>query len=94
MDKFQKCIEKFIQWHLLAAAIITAAPVTLEDHVHLHGLHHLVAGAIQEGELAWQSTFAMTCAKLDGALVWDGRGYVIWTYCLILSHFTLCTALI
>ena len=94
MDEFQKCVEEFIQWHLSAAAIITVAPVTSEDHVHLHGLHHLVAGAIQEVELAWQSTFAVTCAKLDRALVWDGQGYVIWTYCLIRSHFTLHTALI
>ena len=94
MDEFQKCVEEFVQWHLSAAAVITAASVTPEDHVHLHGLRRLVAGAIQEGELVRQSAFAATCAKLDGALVWDGRWYVTRTYYLILSHFTLCTALI
>ena len=94
MDEFQKCVEEFIQQHLLAVAVITAVSVTPEDHVHLHGLHHLIAGAIQEGELVQQLTYVATCAKLEKVLVWDGQGYVIQTYCSIPSHFTLCTALI
>jgi hypothetical protein len=36
-----------------------------------------LAGAIQEGELVRQPTYATTCVKLDRALVWDGQGYVI-----------------
>jgi hypothetical protein len=73
MDEFQEHVEDFIQQHLLAAAIITAAPVTAEEcHVHLYGLQCLVAWAIQEGELVQQPTYAAICAKLDRALVWDG----------------------
>ena len=95
MDEFQERIEDFVQWHLSAAAIITAVSATAEeDHVCLHGLRRLVAGAIQEGELVRQPTYAVTCAKLDKALVWDGQGYAIQTYNLIPSLFTLCTALI
>ena len=94
MDEFQKCVEEFIQQHLLAASILTVASVTAEDQVHLHGLRRLIAGAIQEGELVRQPTYAETCAKLEKALVWDGRGYVIPTHWLILSHFILYAALI
>jgi hypothetical protein len=78
MDEFQEHIEDFIQQLLSVAAIIIAVSVTAEaDNVHLHGLCHLVAGAIQEGELVRQPTYATTCVKLDRALVWDGQGYVI-----------------
>jgi hypothetical protein len=70
MDKFQEHVEDFIQQHLSAVATITTAAE--ECHVHLYGLCCLVAGAIQEGELAWQPTYAAICAKLDRALVWDG----------------------
>ena len=46
------------------------------DCVYLHGLRCLVAGAIQEWELVQQPKHAATCAELDSALVWQGRGYV------------------
>jgi hypothetical protein len=73
IDEFQEHVEDFIQQYLLAVAIITTAPVTAEEHhVHIHRPHCLVAGAIQEGELVWQPTYAAICAKLDRALVWDG----------------------
>ena len=44
-----------------------------------------MAGAVQEGELVRQPKYAATCAKLDKAIVWDGRGYVIQTH-LSLPH--------
>src|SRR5258707_12547400 len=44
--------------------------------MYLHGLRRLVAGAAQEWELVQQPKDATTCAKIDGALVWQGRGYV------------------
>ena len=47
-----------------------------EERKSLHGLWRLVAGAIQEWELVQQPNHAALCAKLDGALVWQGRGYV------------------
>jgi hypothetical protein len=57
-----------------------------EEHVRdrLHELRRLVAGAVQEWELVQQPKHAATCAKLDGALVWQGRGYV----CPILHLFS------
>ena len=42
----------------------------------LHRLRRLVAGAIQEWELAQQPDHAYICAKIDNALVWQGKGYV------------------
>jgi hypothetical protein len=47
-----------------------------QDRIYLHGVRRLVAGAFQEWELAQQPKHAATCAKLDHALVWQGRGYV------------------
>jgi hypothetical protein len=47
-----------------------------EDRVYLHRLRRLVAGATQEWELVQQPQYAAACAALDGALVWQGRGYV------------------
>jgi len=44
--------------------------------MYLHGLRHLVAGAIQEWELVQQPKHAAICAELDSALVWQGRVYV------------------
>ncbi len=48
-----------------------------EDCICLHGLRRLVAGAVQEWELAQQPEHSATFAKHEGALVWQGRGYVI-----------------
>jgi hypothetical protein len=92
MDEFQKCVEEFIQRHLLAAKIITATSVTAEDYAQLHGLRRLIAGAIQEAELVRQPAYAETCAKLDKALVWDGRRCVVHTCYLMLPHLTLFAA--
>jgi hypothetical protein len=88
MDQFQKHIEDFIQERLLEAASITALHTEEEDSVPLHGLRCLVAGAVQEGELMQQPEYAATTAKLDGAIVWYGRGYVIQTHLLFppLTH--------
>jgi hypothetical protein len=81
MDQFQKHVEGFIQERLEEAANITAVPGNAEeDSTRLHCLRRLVAGAVQEGELAQQPDYAATCAKLDRAIVWDGRGYVIKTH--------------
>lgn len=78
IDQFQKCVEDFIQERVAEAMTITAVPGT-EDSVHLHGLRRLVAGAVQEGELACQPDHAATSAMLDRAIVWQGRGYVVQT---------------
>jgi hypothetical protein len=48
-----------------------------EKRISLHAIRRLVAGADQEWELAQQPEYAAKCAKIDGALVWQGRGYVI-----------------
>lgn len=48
-----------------------------EDRICLHGLRRLVAGAVQEWELAQQPEHAAAFAKYEGALVWQGRGYVV-----------------
>jgi hypothetical protein len=77
-DQFQKHTEDFIQERLAEAANIMAVPgKEEEDSVRIHGLRHLVAGAVQEEELVQQPDYAANCAKLDRAIVWDGRGYVI-----------------
>jgi len=76
-DLFQMHAEDFIQEKLSEAASIMATPGIEEDPIHLHGLRRLVASAIQEVELVQQPGYAATCAKEDGAIVWDGRGYAI-----------------
>lgn len=88
MDHFQKHVEDFVQERLLEAASIMALDTEEEDFVRLHGLRRLVAGAIQEGELARQPEYAATTAKLDGAIVWYGRGYVVQIHLLFspLTH--------
>jgi len=81
MDQFQKHVEAFIQDRLAEAASIIKVPgAEEEDSIRLHGLRRLVAGAVQEGELVRQPEYAVTCAKLDGAIVWHGRGYVIQSH--------------
>ena len=83
MDHFQKHVEDFIQVRLLEATSIMAMPGAEEkDSIRLHGLRRLIAGAVQEGELVRQPEYAATCAMLDGAIVWGGRGYVIKTHSL------------
>ena len=77
-----KCyMDKFINEHLYKKEFIVLMPCVSkvdeeEEHKSLHGLWRLVAGAIQEWELVQQPNYAALCAKLDGALVWQGRGYV------------------
>jgi hypothetical protein len=88
MDQFQKHVEDFIKEQLTEAANIMAVPGKEgEDSIRIHGLRRLVAGAVQEEELVRQPDYAATCAKLDRAIVWDGRGYVINTH-LIISRLT------
>ena len=71
---FESYIDKFINEKLREEEMVADDPEM--DYTHLHGLWHLVAGAFQELELVQQSEHAATCAKIDGALVWQCRGYV------------------
>ena len=77
-----KCyIDKFINEHLCKKEFIILMPCVSkvdeeEECKFLHGLWRLVAGAIQEWKLVQQPDHAALCAKLDGVLVWQGRGYV------------------
>ena len=81
MDQFRKHIQDFIQEQLDEAANIMAAPGKEEEDIsRLHGLQRLIAGTIQEEELMRQPDYASTYAKLDRAIIWDGRGLVIKTY--------------
>ena len=78
---FKLYAEKFIEERLIEKEFITAIPCENEDEeekcrIDLHGLRRLVAGAVQEWELVKQPKHASPCAELDGALVWQGRGYV------------------
>jgi len=76
---FKSYVDKFIAERLGEKDIVTAIPGEDEegeelDRIHLHGIRRLVAGAVQEWELVQQPKHAATCAELDGALVWQGRG--------------------
>lgn len=78
---FKFYIDKFIAECLFKKDVITALPGEDEeekelDRAYLYELRRLVAGAIQEWELVQQPKHAAACAKLDSALVWQGRGYV------------------
>ena len=78
---FKSHIDKFIAQRLKEKEDITSIPSKNEqeeewDCVDLHRLWRLVAGAFQEWELVQQPIYAAACAELDGALVWQGRGYV------------------
>ncbi len=78
---FKSYIDEFIAERLLQKDVITVIPGEDEeeeelDRIRLHAIRRLVAGAIQEWELVQQPKYAATCAELDGALVWQGRGYV------------------
>ena len=72
--EFEFYVNRFINEKLREEEIASEEPEM--DHVYLYGLWRLLAGAFQELELAQQPDHAATCAKIDGALVWQGRGYV------------------
>jgi predicted phage-related endonuclease len=85
--EFQKRVQDFITERLDEAANIIAEPGSeMEDIIRLHGLRRLVAGAVQEEELVRQPDYAFACAKLDRAIIWDGRGYVIKTHYFFMPH--------
>src|SRR5260370_8246934 len=80
-NDFKSCIERIIEEKREEKE--SANAMLCEDnggeelvHIYIHGVQHLVAGAIQEWELVQQLKHATTCVKIDGALVWQGRGYV------------------
>lgn len=78
---FKFYVDKFIGERLNEKKLVTAMPCRNEeeeeqDRIYLHAIRRLVAGAVQEWELVQQPKHAAACAKLDGALVWQGRGYV------------------
>jgi hypothetical protein len=78
---FKHYVDKFIEDRLIEKEFVASVPCEDEDEeeqdrILLHRLRRLVAGAVQEWELAQQPKHATTCAKLDGALIWQGRGYV------------------
>ena len=77
---FEHAISKFIAGRVKKKELETMVPCEdyeeEEQHTYLHALRRLVAGAAQELELAQQPPHAATFAKLDGALIWQGRGYV------------------
>ncbi|KAN0128685.1 hypothetical protein V8E53_013504 [Lactarius tabidus] len=75
IEQFQKHVNDFIQEQLAEAEkIMTVLEKEEEDTIHLHGLQHLIAGAIQEEELVQQPDHAFTYAKLDRAIILDGGG--------------------
>jgi hypothetical protein len=80
---FKSYIDKFIADHLFDKHVITLTARLEEgeegwelDPIHLHRIWRLVAGAIQEWELVQQPKHAAAYAEIDGALIWQGRGYV------------------
>jgi len=80
-QKFKSYVNQFIAENLDKKDIVTVIPCEDKeeeelDCMYLHGLWHLVAGAIQEWELVQQPKHAAMCAELDSVLVWQGRGYV------------------
>jgi len=80
-EEFKIYVDKFIKERLYEKEYITMTPWLNEQEreqglTNVHELRRLVAGAVQEWELVQQSEHAATCATLDRALVWQGRGYV------------------
>ena len=78
---FKHHVDKFIEDRLIEKEFVVVVPCENEDGeeqdpTDLHRLRRLVAGAVQEWELVQQPKHAAGCAKLDGALIWQGRGYV------------------
>jgi hypothetical protein len=84
--RFKKSVDEFIKLRLMEATC--TAEMLLEDddeeRIRLHAIRRLVAGADQEWELVQQPEYAAECAKIDGALVWQGRGFVFLTCSLFL----------
>jgi hypothetical protein len=79
--EFKIYVDEFIKKHINRQESILFDPFETEKEeidrmMCLHGLRRLVAGAVQEWELVQQPKHAAICAKLDGALVWQGRRYV------------------
>jgi len=77
---FKYYVDKFIQERIEEKNFATLMPCEDEaeeeqERDYLHGLRRLVAGAVQERELVQQPKHAASCAELDSALVWQGRGY-------------------
>ena len=72
---FKDYVDEFIE-NCLDEKVFIPCEDKEETCTRLHELQRLVAGAIQEWELVQQPEHAVMCAKLDGALVWQGRGYV------------------
>jgi hypothetical protein len=78
---FKHYVDTFIEDRLIEKEFVIFVPSENEDKeeqdpMGLHRLRRLVAGATQEWELVQQPRHTAMCAKLDGALVWQGRGYV------------------
>ena len=78
---FKHYVDTFIEDRLIVKEFVIFVPSENEDEeeqdpMGLHRLRRLVASAAQEWELVQQPRHAAMCAKLDGALVWQGRGYV------------------
>ena len=73
-EEFEFYVDRFINKRLREEEMAAKAPEI--DYNYLYGLWRLVAGAFQELELVQQHEQAVTCAKIDGALIWQGRGYV------------------
>jgi len=72
---FKSYVDKFIGECLDEKQFIIAVPCKDDGEeecncIYLHGLQHLVAGAIQEWELVQQPKPTAKCAELDGTLVW------------------------
>ena len=87
---FKSYVDKFIAEQIEWKEVLAVMPCRDEEgeereRIRLHGLRRLVAGAVQEWELVQQPEHAATCTELDGALVWQGRGYVSSTVHAILS---------
>jgi hypothetical protein len=85
-EEFKIYVDEFIEKHVNRKKFIASFDALPTDgdeeeeekdtRMWFHALRRLVAGAIQEWELVQQPKHAAMCAKLDGALVWQGRGYV------------------
>lgn len=75
-DQFKICVDEYINEQLKVARMVSKFTHRdkEEDRRCLHSLRRLVAGAHQEWELVQQPEYAYKCAKIDGALVWQGRG--------------------
>jgi len=73
-EEFKFYVDRFINEKLREEEMAADDPKM--DYNRLYGLWRLVAGAFQELELAEQHDHAAAFAKIDGALIWQGRGYV------------------